>query len=511
MRHTFTRVGKRLRIKNGEYSSNDAVVSSDLLMNLKRLQASFCHAPDIITNKFMINQTSTSALLVYLEGMVDKAMINNNILKPLLFECIAFSDISRLELTVGSKMVVQSWREVEQAILNGYSVLFVEGEHSCLLLGTQGWPERSIDEPVTESVVKGSRQSFVESLGQNISMVRRYIPDRALIIRETQAGRRSKTNIALLYLGDVMNDDILEELEERIARIDIDAIINIGELEELIESNPYTPFPQFITTERPDSVASHILQGRIAIIVDHSPWALIGPITLASLFQSADDYSKRWIISSFIRLLRFVSFFISVLLPALYIAALTFHYEIIPLDLILSIGESRERVPIPPFLEAIIMEITLEMLREAGLRLPSKIGQTVGIVGGIVIGQAAVSAGIVSNIMVIVVAATGIASFILPNSDLAAAVRILRFPMMIVAYLFGIVGIVIGLMVLVIHLISLESLGTPYGSPFAPVHLEAWRDGFIRLPIWSLIKRPQSNRPKQAIRQRKRTSSGDDR
>lgn len=510
MRHTFTRFGKRLRMQKWLDSANGELISTDLTVNIKKLHTVFCDAPDLITTKFIINQTNHSALLVYLDGMVDKTTINNDILRPLLFENRSFTGITSLDLYVGSSEAVQYWRIIEQSILRGQSALFVEGEDHCLLLNTQGWPQRDISEPLSESVIKGSRQSFVESIGQNISMIRRYIPDKELKIKEMQVGLRSQTKVGLLYLGDVINSEMLSELEERIKGVSIDGIINIGELEELIESNSFTPFPQYLTTERPDSAASHILQGRIVIVMDHSPWVMVGPMTLASFFQSADDYSMRWIIASFIRMLRFVSFFVSIFLPALYIAALTFHYEIIPLGLILSIGESRERVPIPPFLEAIIMEITLEMLREAGLRLPSKIGQTVGIVGGIVIGQAAVSAGIVSNIMVIVVAATAIASFILPNADLSAAVRILRFPMMIVSYMFGIVGIVIGLMVMLVHLLSMESLGTPYGSPFAPFQITAWKDNLVRLPIWSMMKRPKSNHPKQEIRQGKNGMHGDE-
>ncbi|QRG70617.1 spore germination protein [Brevibacillus choshinensis] len=489
--------------------ADEELISTDLSVCLQKLHSLFSDAPDLIATKFVINQTNHSALLAYLDNMVDKNSINDNVLRSLLFETVTYTGLDNLEVSIGSKQATSSWIEVQQGILSGKSILFVEGESQCLVLNTPGWPQRDVSEPVKETVIKASRQSFVESLGQNISLIRRYLPDGELKIQETRIGARSQTKVALLYLGDVMNSEIVAMLEDRLSKINIDAIINIGELEELIETNSFTPFPQYLSTERPDSAASHILQGRIVIVADHSPWVLVGPMTLASFFHSPDDYSMRWIISSFIRMLRFVSFLISIFLPALYIAALTFHYEIIPLSLILSIGESRERVPIPPILEATIMEITLEMLREAGLRLPSKIGQTVGIVGGIVIGQAAVSAGIVSNVMVIVVAATAIASFIMPNADLSAAARILRFPMMVMAYMFGIIGLVIGLMILTVHLITLDSLGTPYGSPFAPFHPVAWRDNLVRLPIWSLIKRPFSNRTKQLIRQDPNNRSDD--
>ncbi|RNB79600.1 spore germination protein [Brevibacillus fluminis] len=500
MRLFYKRIRKSA-IQQLLHGGDNEHISPDLSENRQRLQTIFHDIPDLITSTFVISGINVTALLVYLNGIVDNDIINNNILHPLLFKTHSFTELSDLELPVGLKQTASTWAAIKESILFGKSVLFVDGAPYCLILNTPGWPQRSNTEPQTESALKGSHLGFIESSGYNISLLRLFIPDQDLKIKDMVVGWRSKTKVSLLYLEDVVNPETLKRLEERIQHINIDAIITTGELEELIADNRITPFPQFLSTERPDTAASQILQGRIVMVVDHSPGVLVGPVTLSSFFQSIDDYNLRWIVASFIRAMRYAGFFVSIFLPALYIAALTFHYDIIPLDLILSIGESRERVPIPPFVEAILMELALEMLREAGLRLPSKIGQTVGIVGGIVIGQAAVSAGIVSNIMVIVVATTAIASFILPNADLSAAVRILRFPMMIAAYMFGLVGIVVGLMVLILHLISLESLGTPYGSPFAPVRFSDWKDAIIRLPIQWMTKRPVANRPQQTTRQ----------
>lgn len=272
-------------------------------------------------------------------------------------------------------------------------------------------------------------------------------------------------------------------------------------MEEIIEDSKFSPFPQLISTERPDSAASHIMQGRIAVVVDRSPNVLIGPAGFTTFLQSVDDYNIRWPIATFYRMLRFFAFLIATFLPALYIAVISFNYEIIPLDLLIPVGESRQRVPFPPLLEALLMEITLEMLREAGIRLPAPVGQTVGIVGGIVIGQAAVQAGIVSNIMVIVVAFTAIASFIIPNYHMASAVRLVRFLMMILAAMFGIVGIVVGLMCLIGHFLTLETLGVPYGAPLAPVRFLDWKDLFIRMPLYSMKRRPLSARALETVRQ----------
>jgi spore germination protein len=352
-----------------------------------------------------------------------------------------------------------------------------------------------------ETSLKGAHQGFVETGTQNIALLRRYLPHGELKIKEKIVGRRGHTKVYVLYVADVVNPELLQAMEERIESIDVDAVINTGELAELIEDSPMSPFPQMLLTERPDAAASQLLQGRIVVVVDRSPSVMVAPITFTSFFQSVDDYSTRWSIATFLRLLRLFAFCIAAFLPAFYIAVASFHYEVIPFKLLLTLGESRGQVPFPPFVEAILMEITLEMLREAGVRLPAPVGQTVGIVGGIVIGQAIVQAGLVSNIMVVVVSFTAIASFILPNFDLVAAVRLIRFCLMIVAAMFGLVGIMIGVMILIAHLLALNSLGRPYFSPFGPVRFSDWKDAFMRVPLWKMNKRPLSTSPAQARRQ----------
>lgn len=304
-----------------------------------------------------------------------------------------------------------------------------------------------------------------------------------------------------MYLEDVIQPNIVKEMEDRLSQINVDAILNTGELAEYIEDHPISLFPQLIMTERPDAAAAHILQGRIVVVVDHSPSVIVAPVTFSAFFQSVDDYSNRWLIATFLRLLRFLALITTISLSAIYIAIVSFHYEVLPLALLVSIGESRAKVPFPPIVEAFLMELALEMLREAGLRLPGPIGQTIGVVGGIVIGQAAVQAGIVSNIMVIIVAITAISSFIIPDYDMSSSLRLLRFPMMLLAAVFGMVGIVIGLMIIGAQLISMESFGISYGSPIAPIRLSDWKDVWIRLPMWKMKKRPVSTDPTQLIRQ----------
>ena len=464
----------------------------------------------MVIREFVIQYSGKRAALVYLLGLSDKNAINNNILRPLLHKPVAGeSTDGELPVAVGNIQWFTEWSEVEQAIFEGYSVLFIDGRTDALALDTQGWPQRAIEDPQLESSLKGAHQGFVETAGQNITLVRRYIPNRELKVKQLRVGARGRTRILIVYLADVANPEILQELEDRITQLDVDAIVSSGELAEFIEDNPYSPFPQFISTERPDAAASQLLQGRIMVVVDGSPIVIIAPASISSFFQNVDDYGTRWLVSSFLRMLRFLAFFIALFLPSFYIALISYNYELLPVKLLLTIGESRESVPFPPIVEALMMEITLEMMRESGIRLPAPIGQTVGIVGGIVIGQTAVQAGIVSNIMVVIVAFTAISSFILPNYDMSAGVRLLRFPMMFITFMFGIVGIVVGMMLIIAHLVSLESLGTPYGSPFAPMRFSDWKDTFIRLPVWKMNKRPTGARAIQTDRQGSNRPKGD--
>lgn len=488
---------------------DDSFISANLPQNVADLHTRFTQTPDLVVRHFAIKKTGEQAALVYLHGLVDKNAINNNVLRPLQLDAESGDADGDFTVNVGVVQPLHAWSQIDIAILQGSSVMFVGGRPEAYAFDTQGWPQRGIEDPQLEASLRGAHQGLVETAGQSIALIRRYIPNRELKIKELTVGRRGHGRISILYLGDVAHPEVGQELEDRIRQLDVDSIINTGELAELIEDNPYSPFPQFLLTERPDAAASQILQGRFVVVVDRSPGVLVAPATFTTFFQSVDDYSFRWSIATFIRLLRFFAFFVAILLPAFYIAVISFNFEIIPIKLLLSIGEFRGRVPFPPFVEAILMEITLEMMREAGIRLPAPVGQTVGIVGGIVIGQAIVQAGLISNTMVIVVAFTAIASFILPNYDMVAAARLIRFAMMMAAALFGIVGIIIGLMTMIGHLVALESLGTPYGSPFAPVRFADWKDAFVRLPLWKMSKRPLGARSVQSKRQSSNRPEGD--
>lgn len=484
----------------------DEPFATDLRSNLDKLGKLFPDTLDLTVRRLQIRATGEDAALVYIDGLTDKIDIHTGIIRPLLMETGASGE---LPIEIGRMVRICGWNDLTVAVLKGSSVLLVEGSDEALVMRTGGWPQRDPTDPKMETSLRGAQQGFVETIEQNIAMIRRYLPNRELKFKNFNVGRRGNTQVSIAYLEDVANPDILRELEDRIGRLDIDLIINTGELAELIEDNPYSPFPQLMITERPDAAVSQIAQGRFVVLVDRSPTVLIGPSSFVTFFQNIDDYSTRWSIATFIRMLRFLAFFISISLPAFYIAVTSFNFELVPIKLLITIGTYRGTVPFAPFIEAAFMELTLEMIREAGVRLPSPIGQTVGIVGGIVIGQAIVQAGLISNIMVVVVAFTAISSFILPNLDMVAAVRIIRFSLMAAASMFGIFGLLVGFMILVGHMISLETLGTPFSTPFAPMRFSDWRDTVVRSPLWKLTRRPLGAHPAQTRRQGDNRPKGD--
>jgi len=481
-------------------------LSANLDDNLDTIRNLFNGMPDLTVRRF--RGGSIDAALIYLAYNTDAQALHERLMQPIISAQADASGSLEGLLQLENKRT-DEWQTLSDAVVNGYAVLMVNDVSAAHLFDLGKFPKRQPKEPQTETVMKGSHVGFNESLQDNLAVIRYYLNDTRLVCRTFTIGERVQSTCALLYLKDVTNEAWIEEMASRIEAIRVDGIINIGILEEALEDTAFTVFPQLIVTERPDVTVSHLLHGRVAVLLDKTAGSVIAPVSFESFFQSIEDYAQRWPVASFIRLLRMVCFLIAVFLPSVYIAALSFHYEIIPMDLILSIGRSRQQVPLPPIIEALIMETVLEMLREAGLRLPSRIGQTVGIVGGIVIGQAAVQAGIVSNIMVVVVAFTAVASFIQPQQDMAAAIRLLRFPMMLVAFMFGAVGIVCGIMALAAHIIGLQSLRTPYGSPFGPVHLTEWKDTWVRLPRWTMRTRPVSLRPKQAVSQGKHHSNSE--
>ena len=326
--------------------------------------------------------------------------------------------------------------------------MFLNKTNKALILSSRGWPTRGVGEPETETVVRGPRDGFSETLKINVTLVRRRIRDPKLKIKNIQIGRRSKTDISIMYIEDIVSGEILKEVNRRLDAVDIDGILDSSMLEFLIEDNYLSPFPQIENTERPDTLAASLYEGRVGILVDNTPFALVVPATIGTLSQSAEDYYSRWTISTVIRWIRLIAAFLSLLAPALYIAITSFHPGLIPTILTYYLGASRVNVPFPAVIEAYLMELTIELLRESGTRIAGPIGTTIGIVGGLIIGQAAVEAGIVSPLMIIIVAVTTISSFSLPSYEWASGFRFCRFIFMALAGILGLYGIMLGIVIL---------------------------------------------------------------
>ena len=389
-------------------------LSSDFEENVQKLKSIYADSSDVINREFTVGD-GKKAMLLYIEYLSSKEMIDEYVLTPLMREAERDSAVQDMQIPITIMKTIETFDDCVEQISVGNPVLMLEAGPACYSLGLSKMEKRNIEEPSAEGVVRGPREGFVELIGINISLLRRKIRSPELKVKMFPVGSYTQTRIAVAYIQGIADPDVVEEVTARLKRIDIDGILESGYIEEFIDDNPWSIFPQSLSTERPDTVASALLEGRVAILTDGTPFVLVVPITLVSLLQTAEDYYQRFYVSTFTRWLRFTFAFIALLLPSLYVGILTFHQEMIPTTLLIRIAKSREEVPFPALVEAILMEITFEALREAGIRLPKQVGAAVSIVGALVIGQAAVSAGLVSAPMVMVVAITGIASFMMPR------------------------------------------------------------------------------------------------
>ncbi|WP_270181514.1 spore germination protein [Alkalihalobacillus sp. CinArs1] len=430
--------------------------------------------------------------LFYFQHLLDDEMFQTELLKPL------YQVREDEMLTVFNRftyMASDDIHEITQKILNGYAgILF---QDKVYLIDLYGPKERSIEPSETEGTINGPHDAFVESSSTNLSLIRRRLKSSDLKALDVSVGEVTNGTVTLLYIQGIANEELVERLKTRVQSIKIDGVYDSHMLSQLIEDHPYSLFPQHVLNEKPDSVTAELVEGKVAILFDGSPSVIITPSTFFDFFQAGDDYYQRWLTGSATRLLRFAAFLITILLTALYVSVTTYQYEMIPESLLQTLVESRSRVPFAPIYEALMMEITLELLREAGARLPTKIGQTIGIVGGIVIGQAAVQAGFTSNVLIIVVASSAISSFVIPSYVMSASIRLTRFGLIILAGILGNFGIMVGLTVLIIHICGLTSAGAPYTAPLSPFFKKDWRDFLIRAPFSSMKTKPTISKSSQ--------------
>ncbi|SJZ33071.1 spore germination protein [Garciella nitratireducens] len=492
------------------------ILKKSLKENIEIIKKTLGNSSDLEIKKFYAGKKKELKLaVIFTDGLVKKELIYDVILNTLMIELkkIDFNskDFSNRNLidtlqssfipSLEDMQIIKDFKNLYLKILSGDTVLLIDGYASALVTDTKGWEDRGVTESSAESVVRGPKDSFTETLRTNTSLLRRRIKSTDLWIEEMTIGEKTNTSIAIAYMKGIASENVIKEVYTRLNRIDIDAVLESGYIEELIQDDCFTIFPTIYHTERPDSVAANLLEGRIAIFVDGTPFVLIVPALFVQFFQSPEDYYQRADIGSLIRILRYVAFFLSMLTPSLYIALTTFHQQMLPPPFLISIIAQREAIPFPAFMEAIFMEFTFEILREAGVRMPRAIGPTISIVGALVLGEAAVDAGIVSPVMVIVVSITAISSFVFPAYNMAIAIRIIRFVFMILAATFGFFGIALGLLAMTLHLCSLRSFGVSYMSPIMPINFSEQKDTLVRFPLWSFLKRPQSIVKRNRIRQ----------
>lgn len=487
-------------------SEENTALNSNLQENIQKINETLGKSGDIIIREIRIGIDGIlKAAVVYTDGLSDATSLQNFIMETLMMDVKGkaleenlipnqnlLNTLKDFAMTVGEIKDLNNFDDLFTHLLSGDAILMLDGYTNGFIIGNKHWAERGVTEATAQSVVRGPREGFSENLRINTALVRRIIKDPNLWMESKVIGKRSKTNVAIMYIKGVADEGVVKEVNSRLDQIDIDGILESSYIEELIQDSQYSPFPTIFNSERPDVVSAALLQGRVAILVDGTPFALMVPALFVQFFQSTEDYYQRAVMATLIRLLRYFSFLISLLLPAFYIAIITFHQETIPPSLLMSLAAQREKVPFPAFVEVMIMEIAFEILREAGLRMPRVVGAAMSIVGGFVIGTAAVEAGIISAAMVIVVSLTAISSFVSPLYDIAIAGRILRFAFIALAAMFGFYGMTIGFIALILHLCSLRSFGVSFMSPLAPFNLSDQKDTFIRFPIPKMTTRPRS-------------------
>ncbi|HZK01510.1 MAG TPA: spore germination protein [Anaerovoracaceae bacterium] len=499
------------------------VISKDIHENLKYIKETLKGSSDLVIREFEIGDVHRVKLAaIYIENLASRGFVSDFVVRSLFVgdglkrfsvdepEIPIVDLIQQRGLDASDISEEDEWDTILVSILSGNTAILIDGSEKAIMLETKEFPGRSVDEPATETLIRGPREGFVESIMKNIALVRRRVREPELNIEMYRIGQRSQTSISLMYIKDIANPNLVDEVKRRLNDIDIDAIPDSATLEFLIEDSYISPFPQIENTERPDSVSASLYEGRVAIIVDNSPFALLIPATIGTLLNSSEDYYSRWTDASAKRILRMASIFLILFPSALYVAITTFHPGILPTQISYYLAASRINVPFPALLEALMMEFTIDLLRESATRLSGPIGTTIGIVGGLVIGQAAVSAGIVSPLMIIIVAISSIATFSIPSHELSTALRLSKFMIILFAGILGLFGIMLGVVIVGTHILSLNSFGVPFSSPYSGLGIEEGdlKDTLIKVPVINLPLRPGFTFPIKVRRMRMRRRNG---
>jgi len=495
-------------------SESSQPLYSDIEQTIAEAQRELGNSADLVVYQFQAFD-NTKCALIYLKSFVDFDQLSRSVLSPLLaakplpittkvqdlanfLPCPNIGEITQLE-------------QVCQGVVNGEVVLLVSGLEAGLKIPLKRYKQRSITEPENEKVVRGPRDSFVESIWSNVGLIRQRIKNRNLRIELITLGTETSVELAIIYVGKLANPEIVEEVRSRLNRIDIDRLLSAGAVSEFISDSPWSPLPTVQFTERPDLFTSALLDGRIGILLDGTPAASLVPVVFWDFFKSADDYSENPLFVTTVRITRIAAHLVTLLLPGAYVALTTIHLEMLPQSLAAIVAGARTRTPFPTSVELIALEFVVEILREAGLRMPGVFGQTISIVGALVIGEAGVTAGLVEPNIVVIVAFTTLASFLVPSYNAGIAIRLLRIPLILLSASLGFYGLALGNFIYLLHLVSLRSFGVPYFAPVAPLFLKDMRDLFIRLPWWLQDRRPKVYRSQDQIRAGRNQKPGPER
>ena len=460
------------------YKDCSDIKMREMMLGRKKNIRCFLAYIEVAVSNILMETTALGRLLSYLEQAPGEEIV-----EILDKNALGIADVTPFE----------TMEEAAQGMLTGDAILFVDGYPKALKISDKGYPNMGVTEADSEKVIRGSNEGFADSIKVNTALIRKRVRSTKVKVKEMRPGVRSHTNVNLVYMEDLAYPEIIAEVEKRLNRYEIDGVLDSGVIEQLAEEKWYSPFPQFQTTQRPDRAAMAILEGRVVVLSDNSPVALILPTDYNSFIKTSDDYYNRWEVATFGRLLRYIASFFAMTFPGLYLAVTNFHTQVLPTTLLLSFQAARQGVPFPAVFEVLLMEISFELLREAGVRLPGAMGNTIGIVGGLIIGQAAVEANLVSPIVVIIVAFTALCSFAIPNEEFAFSFRILKFVFIAVCAWLGYFGFLISLLMVLIHLSHLTSFGIPYLMPFVGPELtgnEDQRDFLWRFPLRRITKRP---------------------
>ncbi|MFB5195653.1 spore germination protein [Neobacillus sp. KR4-4] len=491
---------------SGNTASSGDLINKILIENVGQIKEDLGDCSDLIVRMIKHKENPFAFAVIHIDGISNTPKIDEHVIEPILtnkFDPASRTIKDELQQVIAVTNIKEknSFKDILSAIVSGGTVILIDGDTSALILDTKEIESRGIVEPTTQTVIRGPKDSFTENLRTNTSLVRSRIQSPNLRLDSMVIGDVTQTAVEIMYIKGIADEAIVKEVKNRLQKIKVDGILESAYIEGFIEDDPQSPFPTVQNTERPDAVVGNLLEGRVAIFMTGTPYVLIVPVTFTQLFQSPEDYYQNQYIGSVLRILRLGAFFLALYAPAVYVAMITHHQALVPTVLLVSIAAQREAIPFPAIVEAFIMEITFEVLREAGTRA---VGSALSIVGALILGQAAVDAGFVSAAMVIIVSVTAIASFALPNYNLGIAARSLRFLLLIVASYAGLYGVLAASLIIGMHLCSIRSFGVPYLSPIAPFNLKEQKDVLFRFALPNLINRPTPANKKNKVRIGKR-------